>query len=171
MMYNSMISCGDTDIMVRDVIVSVSLKPVYWNDPPESRITFNDQILWQGKLLDSMHQRWTLPAQDVNRFSVWFLNKTEQDTRDGLDKAIVIDRVGLEDLELDSFRHRARYRPQYTLGFLESRAAQGQVPEPVISADYLGFNGEWWIEWPWPTFSWIYGVETNDLGWVYEKNI
>lgn len=159
------------DTKVRDVIVEISISPVFWKEIPEMKIQFNQQDLWCGSLDKPTVWAWTLPAQDINRLSVWFLNKTEHDTQGALDKALVIDHVALEGLKLQSFLFKSRYQPRYSEGYINSRLSSDQPLPSVINCNYLGFNGEWWLEWPWPTFDWIYSIETSGMGWVYEKNI
>lgn len=158
--------------MDRDVLIDLTIDPVYWADLPKIRVEFNGQILIEQYV--SVHEEWswTLPAQDINRLSIWMLNKKDADTvGDGRDKAVVVRSLGIEGLTYDSFLQVSRYRPIYSQGYRDYANQHEIEIQPEINSNYLGFNGEWWIEWPWPTFAWIYQLETQGLGWVYEKNI
>lgn len=157
--------------MERDVIVDLSIEPIFWDDVPEIRIGFNQQILYHDRLSETLTRQWILPAQDQNRLSVFLLNKQDRDSVDGRDKAVVISKIGLEKMFFPSISYQSRYRPEYSPGYYDYALRNDIKVEPVIHSDYLGFNGEWYLDFIWPVFSWIYGVETSDLGWIYGKNI
>ena len=165
-----MISYWSLDIM-RDVELELVVDPVYWADSPQIRIEFNQVPLTETTLTSLERFNWTLPANDVNRLSVFFLNKQDNDTVDKLDKAVIIKEIGIEGFKYSSFLHRSWYCPDYSAGYYNYAKENNLTVEPVIHSNYLGFNGEWFLEFNWPTFTWIYETETNKLGWIYEKNI
>ena len=156
---------------MRDVAIGLVLEPIYWNDPPDVRIEFNKTVLINDSFTTARQFNWLLPAEDQNRLSVFFLNKKDQDTVDNLDKAVIIKEISLEGLSYPSFMHCSRYQPDYSSGYYQYAKENSLVVESVIHANYLGFNGEWFFEFTWPTFTWIYETETNGRGWIYEKNI
>lgn len=158
-------------IMERDVNISMVIEPVFWGDLPEIRIEFNGQTLYHDRLAETLVKDWLLSADLQNRLSVFLLNKRDADTAPGRDKAVKISKLGLENLFFPSISHQSRYRPIYSNGYHDYAEKNGIKVEPVIHSNYLGFNGEWYLEFTWPVFSWIYSIETNDMGWVYEKNI
>jgi len=158
-------------IKVRDVVLELLLEPVFWDEKPEIRIAFNERELYAGHLGQEKKFNWTLPAQDSNRISVFFLNKRKNDTVGDKDKAIIIKSIGLEGLNYKSFLLKSKYQPQYPAGYLSLAKEKNLTTDPVINSNYLGFNGEWWLEFTWPTFLWIFQTETQGLGWIYEKNI
>lgn len=159
------------DTVVRDVILALELRPVFWKDSPEIQIKFNDIDLFNGLLEKDLKFHWTLPAQDLNRLSVFFLNKKDSDTVGDLDKAVVIEKIGIEGFYYASFLNQTKYLPEYSQGYYNYAKEKNLVVDPVIHSNYMGFNGEWFLEFTWPVFSWIYSIETGDLGWIYEKNI
>jgi hypothetical protein len=156
---------------VRDVKIDLVLEPVYWEDLPEIRIEFNQQILISTPLVSLEKFSWLLPAKDLNRLSVFFLNKHDRDTVNGQDKAVVIKEIALEGLRYSSFMYASQYCPIYSEGYYRYAKKHNIQIEPIIHSNYLGFNGEWFLEFTWPTFTWIYELETSNLGWIYEKNI
>jgi len=157
--------------MMRDVNLGLVVDPVYWADCPEIQIKFNQDILFSGMLKQPHTFNWLLPAQDLNRISVFMLNKQDTDTVGNQDKAVIVKKVKLEGLSYPTFLNSSRYRPDYSQGYYHYAKQNNIVVEPVIHSNYLGFNGEWFLEFTWPTFSWIYETETGGLGWIYEKNI
>jgi hypothetical protein len=156
---------------VRDVILSLELSPVFWQDIPYIRIEFNRESLYTGNLCQDRKFEWTLPAVDSNRLSIWMINKTDADCHDGKDKAVIIQRIGIENFYYESFMRASRYRPEYSAGYHNFARSQNITVDPEIHSNYLGFNGEWFLEFTWPTFTWIHKLETNNQGWIYEKNI
>ena len=159
------------DTVVRDVKLALEVLPIFWQDTPHIRIEFNSKTLFDDRLDTEKTFEWTLPAQESNRFSVFMLNKSDADCQEGKDKAIIIKRVGLENFFYDSFLLASRYRPEYSAGYYDYARTHGITVEPEIQSNYLGFNGEWFLEFSWPTFTWIYLLETNNQGWIYEKNV
>ncbi len=157
--------------MERNVLIDLCIDPIFWDDLPEIHIKFNQDTLYQGYVAEKFIGHWVLPTQDQNRLSVIMLNKRDLDSVDGKDKAVVISKVGLEKLFFPSILYQSRYRPIYSEGYYEYAQKNSIEIQPVIHSNYLGFNGEWYLDFTWPVFSWIYSVETNNLGWVYEKNI
>jgi hypothetical protein len=157
--------------MHRDVELGLTINPVYWDETPEICIKFNGVALDVRQLITERRYNWTLEAQDKNKLSVFFLNKKDSDTVDKLDKAVIIKELTIEGLTYKSFLNRSLYRPEYSEGYYTYAKENNIVVEPIIHSNYLGFNGEWYLEFTWPTFEWIYDVETSGLGWVYEKNI
>jgi hypothetical protein len=159
------------DIRVRDVKLDITMEPVFWQAPPDIRVEFNREILFSGSLDENKQFGWTLPAEDINRLSVFLTNKTDADCQGDKDKAVIINSVGVEGFHYESFMYNTRYRPDYSDGYYHYAKENNITVEPIIHSNYLGFSGEWFLEFTWPTFSWIYNLETNGLGWIYEKNI
>lgn len=156
---------------MRDVNLGLLIDALYWADPPEIQIKFNQNILFSGTLTKIQKFNWALPAQDQNRLSVFFLNKKDSDTVDNLDKAVIIKSIELEGLNYPTFMYCSQYRPEYSDGYYRYAKENNIVVEPLIHSNYVGFNGEWFLEFTWPTFTWIYETETQSGGWIYEKNI
>jgi len=156
---------------MRDVLLEIVIDPLYWADAPEIRIEFNRVVLFSGALSQIKKFEWQLPANDNNRFSVFFLNKKDSDTVENLDKAVIVKQLAIEGFKYNSFLHATRYQPIYSEGYYQYANKQGITVEPIIHSNYLGFNGEWYLEFTWPVFTWIYELETNGQGWIYEKNI
>ena len=159
------------DIQVRDVKLDLRLEPIFWQDAPEIRIEFNSVVLFNRALTENTQFNWMLDASESNRLSIFFTNKVDADTQNGKDKAVVISSIGIEGFHYESFMHKTQYCPDYSDGYYNYAKENNITVEPVIHSNYLGFNGEWFLEFTWPTFTWIYNLETNGLGWIYEKNV
>lgn len=156
---------------MRDVKLSLEIEPKFWSEKPKIQIKFNDRPLFEGYLGEIKTFDWTLPAEEKNRLSIFFLNKTERDTMGEKDKAAIIKSIGIEGFRYSSFMLQSRYEPIYTKGYNRYAKENNLPTDPIINSNYLGFNGEWYLEFTWPVYQWIFETETKGLGWIYEKNI
>lgn len=155
-----------------DTVIDISLKPVHWQDYPEIEIRWDDAVLFRGEL-DHHHVKTFTVTGDAREhlLIVEFYNKRDSDTvvdRD-LDKAVIIEGVGFENMQFDSFMNQALYYPRYPAAYRKTCEQQGVVLEPAIQSNYLGWNGEWVLPVTFPIYTWIH--ETENLGWIYEKNL
>jgi hypothetical protein len=155
-----------------DIVIDLTLTPVYWNDYPEIEIRWDNQILFCGEV-DHEHNK-TFGVTDLtgnHQLIVEFYNKKQNDTviEQNLDKAIIIERVGFEGMSFNSFRQQAIYYPRYPTDYQQTCKQQGITLSPAIRSNYLGWNGEWVLPVAFPIYSWIHEIE--NLGWIYEKNI
>jgi len=159
------------DTGMRDVKLALELEPKFWAEKPKVKIEFNQHVLFEDHLDETKKFNWTLPATENNRLSVFLLNKTERDTVGDKDKAVIIKSIGMEGFHYSSFMLQSKYKPIYTNGYYQYAKQNKLSAEPIINSNYLGFNGEWYLEFTWPTYQWIFETETKGMGWIYEKNI
>lgn len=154
---------------MKDIKLGLVLSPVWWDELPEYRVDFNGVQIAGGFLNKTTTFDWKLPALDKNTLSVHFLNKKDSDTQGDKDKAIVIDKIIIEDFDFYSFIAAGRYTPQYPDGYYRYAKEHNLTVEAVLTQNYLSFNGEWQLNIDWPVFSWIH--QTENLGWLHEVNI
>ena len=154
---------------MKDIKLGITLSPVFWNELPEFSISFNDVVLEKGALNSPTKFNWTLLCADENTLTIEFLNKKDGDSIDGKDKAIIIDKIEIEGFELYSFLAAGKYMPEYPTGYYTYAKEHNLPVDPVLTQTYLSFNGKWQLQITWPVFSWIH--QTENLGWLYEKNI
>lgn len=154
---------------MRNILIDLCLRPVYWNDLPEVKVVFNKTELYHGSMSDEKTFSWELPANDNNRLSIFLLNKTDNDTVDNKDKAVIIERIGIEKFYFKSIMLQSLYKPNYSQGYYDYAKKNNIKVDSIIHSNYLGFNGEWYLDITWPTFLWLHEIE--NLGWIYEKNI
>jgi hypothetical protein len=140
---------------------SVAVGPVGHGESwPEYYVTLDERILDFGTLTKPKQIDFNVDLEDgVHTINVGLKNKVDTDTIvvGGTivnDKAVIVTGISIEGYELDDFMHRATYFP---------------IGRDSLKSNYLGWNGEWTLEITTPIFTWIH--ETQQLGWVYEKNI
>jgi hypothetical protein len=144
--------------------MNVWLTPRISVDSPEIEIVFNGDQIYQGVLTSTtcFGIDQLLPA-GTQEFVIKFTNKTDSDTTETADKAVVIDRVQFNGIDSDRFAWAGIYEPTYPEPWYSQ---QNPLPELLLkSHTYLGWNGKWTLTFTTPIFTWIHGVE--DLGWIY----
>jgi len=94
-----------------------------------------------------------------HRFILEFANKTDSTP----DMAVEIVAVDFEGMTLDRFRWAGVYFPNYPEPWASE---QEDLPNSHPSATYLGWNGQWELEFSVPIFTWIHRLE--HLGWIYD---
>ena len=153
----------------KNVKLGVTLEPIWWSKTPEIVVCLNQIELFAGTLCQPVTLEWTLPANDLNHFTIRLCNKEDSDTQNNKDMAIKILQLRIEGFAFDSFMHLAEYRPEYSQGYYEYASNNNLTVNSIIKSNYMGFNGEWGIKFAWPTFTWIHEIE--NLGWIHEKNL
>lgn len=149
---------------------SISIEPVWWNDPPMISIHIGDRELHDGEI--SQLQEFCFREHfEVGQqiLSVKFYNKNDTDTdlEKNLDKAVMIKNIKFFDIESPHFVWNGIYVPTYPKSWIDDCQQQGKTLSPTLRYhDYLGWNGVWSLTFDVPIFSWIHKIE--NLGWVYD---
>lgn len=142
------------------VKVSVSLTPIWHNEQPLVRVGVpgNLKTLYLDK-----PTTFNFDYISVNNSSliVEFLNKTNVDTivDKNLDKAIIIEDISFFGISDPKFIWAGIYTPIYP----EHLTTQ---PKTLTNVTYLGFSGQWKLDFTVPVFTWIHKIQ--DLGWIYD---
>jgi len=144
------------------------LRPVWYEEPPEIIVTFNNNIVYAGmlttELLLTIDEQ--LPADTYN-LTVEFVNKKDSDSLNGHDKAVIIDSIILNNIVDPKFVWAGIYQPNYPELWAQEQQARGVVLKPQLNnLNYLGWNGKWTLTFDVPVFTWIH--KTQNLGWIYD---
>lgn len=146
----------------------IILEPVWHADPPEVSVTIGEHYQWHGYLesTKTFSHQWRSPRCTEN-IRIKFLNKKDDDTIGSLDKAVIIKSLSFNGIESVRFLFQGKYRPIYPeLWATEQKNSGIDLPAEISSQTYLGWNGEWIVEFDVPVFTWIHQVE--GLGWIYD---
>jgi hypothetical protein len=147
------------------VEISISLEPIWHEDPPEIilRAGPHHRVLY---LKEPSTIEFEYCCQDRSSISVELVNKKDSDTRPelGLDKAVVVKSVAFFGITDPKFVWNGIYRPVYP----QAWASQQKQPLPaeLSSHDYICWNGVWQLDFTVPVFTWMHRV--MDHGWVYD---
>jgi len=153
--------------MLFNVNCCVTLIPVWHKDPPEIMIGVNDDLK-PATLEFDRNFVFDYQSQGLQKLQIKLLNKTDSDTvlDQGLDKAVIVKQISFFGIRDQKFIWKSQYRPQYSLLWYQQQCELGQQPQEILtSTDRLSWNGEWWLEFDLPVFTWIHRVQ--DLGWIY----
>jgi hypothetical protein len=142
----------------------ITLTPVWHSQAPNIIISLGDVIIYAGGLYKTttFYVDQLLPPQQYD-LTIEFTNKTNEDTQDGLDKAVIIEQLTFNDISNRKFIWEGVYKPVYP----EPWASEQTHLEPLLkNYDYLGWNGKWTLTFDVPVFTWIH--KTQNLGWIYD---
>lgn len=143
------------------VQLDVQLKPIWHNNPPEINIGINDDIN-TVILSDNRLFHYEFNTNKPSVLTVELINKTDADTVNGLDKAVIIESVSFFGISDPKFAWAGIYKPEYP----EPWASQQTDLKPLLkNHTYLGWNGKWTLTFDVPVFTWIHRVQ--NLGWIY----
>ena len=144
------------------VVLDIRLQPIWHDNPPEINIGVNDNID-QVVLSDNQVFHYEFTASKTSVLTVELLNKTNLDTVNGLDKAVVIESVSFFGISDPKFIWLGEYRPEYPEPWFSEQTPK---PAPLLkNHTYLGWNGKWTLTFTVPVFTWIHGVQ--NLGWIH----
>lgn len=149
------------------VKLSLTLTPVWHQDPPVIRVGIN-QDLQKFELRQSQNFEFQFQADADCELIVEFLNKKDTDTvqEHNLDKAVIIEKIKFFDIEDPRFVWAGVYEPKYPEPWASQQRQQGVVLNPRLSPHcYLSWNGKWTLTFSVPVFTWIHKIQ--DLGWIY----
>jgi hypothetical protein len=147
--------------MATSLQFTITLKPVGYADRwPEFYLAMDNKLQDEGILKEEHTYNFDVTLDDgAHSIGVGFTNKVDTDTvvNDNeilADKAIIVEQITIEGYEFKDFLYRAVYTP---------------VGRPKSHSNYLSWNGEWTLEFTTPIFTWLH--QTQQLGWIYEKNL
>jgi hypothetical protein len=137
-----------SDLLATDLHLDLELtaEPV---GVPDVEIWINQQLIYQGRLLESITVSKQLPLLPEFSISVKLKNKvysSESET------AVVVTKLSIDGFELvPRFTHLAQYTNDH------------DFKDPT---SYVGFNGEWKFEVSKPFYQWQH--EITSQGWLFQ---
>ena len=147
--------------------VKLHLTPRSNNGDPEIRIIFNNNTVYLGLLSEATIFEIDNHLPDNNyQLSIELLNKNNNDTDviTGADKAVIIDKIILNDIEDNRFIWLGEYQPEYPEPWYSEQTIK---PESLLkNHTYLSWNGKWTLTIDVPVFTWIHRIQ--NLGWIYD---
>ena len=149
--------------------IKLGLTPICHTEFPNIVISFNDTEVFSGALtaprVFEIDKNLSIGEHCLE---VLFNNKTDLDTvpEKNLDKAVLIDFVKFENMDIDRTKWAGIYEPVYPEFWYNQQVTQGSTPEKFLkNSTYLGWNGVWRLTFQSPVYTWIHKLE--NLGWIY----
>jgi len=139
-----------SDLLATDLQLdlAMSIDPV---GMPDTEIKINQQLVYQGRLLDTFAISKQLPLRDGLVISVKLKNKIYELHPD---TAIVLTRISVDGFDIiPAWTQLAQYVNDH------------DIDDPT---SYLGFNGEWKLEILQPFYQWRHQV--TGQGWLLRPN-
>jgi hypothetical protein len=141
-----------------DIKINLSVSTRMVTTVPEYTIKLDDHVLWT--VTDSSRQDFLIvqsvyPGQ--HRLSIEFFNKNYKEIQPPKsDMAVIIDSIRFQNIKSD-FKVYSKYQPTYPDDWLGNK-------DKIVHANYLGWNGIWYIDFETPIYPWIH--QRLDLGWL-----
>jgi hypothetical protein len=149
------------------VQLSISLKPVWHASVPEICVGVPGNI--KTLFLDTPTTfNFEYTAENNSYIIVELLNKTVADTilDKNLDKAVIIEDISFFGIADPKFIWAGILTPIYPDYWIEeNRNKNIELPKELTNLSYIGFNGQWRLDFTVPVFTWMHKIQ--DLGWVY----
>ena len=77
------------------------------------------------------------------------------------------DLIAINDINSEKYVWQGSYRPVYPEPWATQQKNLGNKPKPTVeSATYLGWNGQWTLNYSTPIFTWIHKLKNH--GWIYD---
>ena len=153
--------------MTYPVKLSITLRPIWHQDPPRIRIGINNNLS-EMELTELTTIDFDFVATQDCQLIVEFLNKTDQDCvpDQNLDKAVVIESVDFFGISDPRFAWAGVYEPVYPESWATEQQEQGvALKQQLCPHTYLSWNGKWTLTFSVPVFTWIHRLQ--NLGWIY----
>jgi len=152
------------------VDIELSIKSVYFKEPPLIKITVGDDVLHDGYIHKDTVFNYN---EDINagkcKLSIELFNKHDSDAEHPVDKAVIVDSISFFKINSKNLIHLSEYYPIYSETYIASMQANNHVlHDKLLSCNYLGWNGTWVVAFEVPVFSFLHAIES--LGWTYPSH-
>jgi len=138
------------------VKLAVTLTPVPGDAYPEIIISVPSQTI-HTTLYSS--QRFDLEfVSSKGWLKIKMINKLPVDHA----TAVIIEKIEFFRISDPKFIWQAQYKPEYPEPWRSQQYSP--PPEQITNPDYLGWNGEWELEFEVPVFAWMHQI--LNLGWI-----
>lgn len=146
------------DMQKNDIKIKLGVSTRMVTTVPEYTIKLDDQVLWT--IADSKRQDFLIVqsvSAGTHRLSIEFLNKNYHEIQPpASDMAVIVEYVKFQSIDED-FKVYSQYQPIYPDDWDGSK-------DKIVHANYLGWNGTWYIDFETPIYPWIH--QRLDLGWL-----
>lgn len=143
----------------------IYLTGIYHSELPDVELWISDKCIYKGQLAgERCFEINEMFPESEQVIRVLFTNKKNTDTVNGLDKAVVVNRITFNDIDSNRFVWAGEYYPIYPEPWASE---QEHKLEPMVKyCSYLGWNGQWILPISIPIFTWIH--KTENFGWLYD---
>lgn len=149
--------------------IRLKLKPVTSGGYPYCVVKVGDNTVYDDYLRDTTDINY---KQEFNRstqfLEIHFNNKTDADSTEATDKAIIIEEIEINNFKSNKFIWGGIYEPKYPKIWYSEQVKNGTAPNKQLkNCTYLGWNGVFKLEIEIPAYAWIHRV--LDFGMIYPE--
>lgn len=148
-----------------DIKISLDVEFVTNSEPLDVGIAVNDVTFFRDRY-PAQRNTFLINTQltrGQHQLSIEFQNKPYHMCSPENDIAVLIHSVKFQNIDAD-FKDFSYYKPIYPAQWLTEQQSLGINPSPVIIANYLGWDGRWFLDFSTPIYRWIH--QRLDLGWL-----
>lgn len=156
------------DIQKYRTAIHLYITPIWHLEPPLCVIRFSKNCFYKQEIKESkMYSYEEYQTIGEHKIEIEFLNKKNNDTTDGKDKAIKIDRIIFNGIDCEKYVWQGMYRPVYPEPWAAQQKQSGKKLDAVVkTATYLGWNGQWTLTYSSPIYTWIHKIKNH--GFIYD---
>lgn len=142
---------------------------------PLVRIYVNDVMLYDGEIQERIELTHDIPNGE-HQLIIEHHGKTIDQTTQDHDRHFILNRIRLDEINIDRFEHRkmsdrAKFYPKYEESYIRDQEQQGvNLPEFIVPNHYFGHNGKWILDFHSPVAIWVIR-EQNPSGIHLEDTI
>lgn len=157
----------DTNLYFTDI--RLKLNPVTTGGAPYCIVKFADYTLYNNLLLESTEIKFQKElSQGKKNLEIYFNNKSDSDTTDEKDKAIIIEEIKINQFKSNKFIWLGVYEPDYPEPWYSQQIQSGCTPAKQLqNTTYMGWNGVFKLEIDIPAYTWIHRILS--FGMIYPE--
>ena len=148
------------DMNKNSILIKLDLEFKIISTSPDICIKLDDTVIMQGpqslpvniKIIDQIYP-------GPHRLTIDFFNKNYNECSHNADMAVIINRVQFQHIDYD-FKIYSDYYPDYPNHWID----QHPESKEKIHANYLGWNGQWALDFETPIYALIH--RRLNLGWL-----
>ncbi len=133
--------------------ILIKLSGSFWKDPPKAKIYLNDNLIFDGKIVQSTDVRWSANlVEGKHKLTIELLDKDKYQTvmennKIVKDQLLNIDAISFNDIDIGYLKHNlSKYYPN---------KEYENTPLLVKNCVNLGYNGRWELEFSTPVYIWL----------------
>lgn len=155
------------DTEVYSTEIKLKLKPVLTAGYPYCKVRIGNEVIYDSYLKDSTDISYKKEFDKSTQFlEIHFNNKTDADSTESTDKAIIIESIEINNFKSKKFIWEGIYEPKYPKIWYLEQVKKGTTPSKQLkNCSYLGWNGVYRLEFDVPAYTWIHKV--LDFGMIY----
>lgn len=146
----------------QDIIVNINLQFINELNNPAINVAIDDLII--NKTVGSTQYKNLQFRPKLNHGNhVLSLEVDNIEYHETKEMAVIIESVKFQHVDAD-FKYHSFYTPIYPEEWKNEQLAEGIILADTIHANYMGWNGRWYLNFETPIYAWIH--QKTNQGWL-----